>query len=227
MFLSCFSLLLWSPTPHVPFLYQAVWGMEVLCQVWNESPPKPPNPCKGLHFFHIFRGWIGFHLINHSFWDNPCLFSTKQFPKTLQQFLGLWFSVDSLPILSLINVPIESAKCPAAEVSLHVSTLYHQCNGPFSWCEEEEQGQIFGYHPMIYFTAILVTTGKYSKGPFLPLCVEANWSCGSAPRDMMTKVLAKSGTASYTCKTVVKVSKMVTMLDTAAWIRGTTLFHSR
>lgn len=168
MFLSCFSLLLWSPTPHVPFLYQAVWGMEVLCQVWNESPPKPPNPCKGLHFFHIFRGWIGFHLINHSFWDNPCLFSTKQFPKTLQQFLGLWFFVDSLPILSLINVPIESAKCPAAEVSLHVSTLYHQCNGPFSWCEEEEQGQIFGYHPMTLW-AVQAALGKQLKGSLLSL----------------------------------------------------------
>ena len=31
-------------------------GMEALCQVGDKSPPKPPNPYKGLQLLHVHRG---------------------------------------------------------------------------------------------------------------------------------------------------------------------------
>lgn len=46
---------------------------------------------------------------------------------------GLEFSVGSLSILSLADVPAKSAECPAVEASLHMLTLHHQCNGPILW----------------------------------------------------------------------------------------------
>lgn len=54
----------------MPFLYQVIQGMEVLCQVGNKSPSKPQNFYKDLHLFHILREWINLYLISHSFGDN-------------------------------------------------------------------------------------------------------------------------------------------------------------
>lgn len=36
----------------------------------------------------------------------------------------------SLPILSFVYVLAKSEECPAAEASLHMLTVYHQCNRP-------------------------------------------------------------------------------------------------
>lgn len=57
----------------MPFLYQAAQGMGALCQVGIKSLLKPPNPYRGLHLFHILKGWMGLYLINHNFWDNTHL----------------------------------------------------------------------------------------------------------------------------------------------------------
>lgn len=53
---------------------------------------------------------------------------TKQLPKTLRQCLDLEFSVSSLPVFFLANVPANSVEHPAAEVSFPLLSLYHQCN---------------------------------------------------------------------------------------------------
>ena len=50
-------------------------------------------------------------------------------PKALQQCLGLEFSVDSLSILSITDVPVKPAGCPEAEANIHMLVLHHQCNG--------------------------------------------------------------------------------------------------
>ena len=75
----------------------------------------------------------------------------------------------SPPILSLTDVPAKSAEGPAAEASLHVLTLYHQCNGPVSLMWEEEQGQISGCHAVTHGGSVQVALEKHLKGALLPL----------------------------------------------------------
>ena len=59
-------------------------------------------------------------------------YPTIWLPKTLWWCLGLEFPVDSLPILSLTEVPAKFSECSVAEARLHMLTFYHQCNGPIS-----------------------------------------------------------------------------------------------
>lgn len=73
---------------------------------------------------------------------------------------------------------------------------------------------------MTYFGAVLLTLEKHLKGQFLPLSCEANLSYNSTARGILKKALAKSSKAWYTSKTVIKVSKMVTILGTSAWMDG-------
>lgn len=78
--------------------------------------------------------------------------------------LGLEYSVGSLPILSLVDVPAKPAECPAAEASLHMLTLYHQCIGPVLLMWVGRKGQVSGYRPVTYCGAVQVTLGKHLKG---------------------------------------------------------------
>lgn len=89
--------------------------MDALCQVGNKSPPKSPNPYRGLHLLHTFRGWIELYLTSHNFWDNMSF--------TLQLCLGFVFSVDLLPILSLTDIPAKPVRYPIAEADLYMLTL--------------------------------------------------------------------------------------------------------
>lgn len=72
-----------SPSPTHALSLTGNLEMEALCQVGNESPPKPPNP---LYLFHGLRGWMDLHFINHSLWDS--MHFTQ--PDDSQNYSGAW-----------------------------------------------------------------------------------------------------------------------------------------
>lgn len=92
-------------------------------------------------------------------------------PKTLVSCLGLQFSVVSLLILSLADVPAKLAGYPAAEANLYVLILYDQCNGPILLVWGEEQRQVPSYHPR-HGGAMQTALGKHLKGLLLFLLLE-------------------------------------------------------
>lgn len=75
--------------------------------------------------------------------------------QTLLWCLCLKFSVGSLLILSLADVPAK----PAVEANLYMLILYHLCNGHILLMWEGEQRQVPNYHPMTYGGVIWVTLG--------------------------------------------------------------------
>lgn len=135
-----------------------------LHQMGREVLQTPPNLYRGSCPFHILRGRIGLHLINHSFWD-----ACPTNPKTPQNFVAVpgprilcGFTAHSLPIE---DVPAKSA----AEASLHMSTLHHQwVHFTSVWKENREQGQSSGYHPTTQCGSVPLAWWKHLKGPLLP-----------------------------------------------------------
>lgn len=59
-------------------------------------------------------------------------YPTIQLPRTLLPCLDLEFSVDSLPVLSVVGGPAKPVRFSATEANLHRLTLCHQCNGSMS-----------------------------------------------------------------------------------------------
>lgn len=109
-------------------------------RVGNKNPLKPPHPYNSLHLSHILKGWRALHLIKQLLGQHISHL-TKGLPKPIV-VLDLEFSVDSPPV-----PPAKPAECPIAEASLHMLTLYHQCNGPVYSSGKKENRQVSGYHP--------------------------------------------------------------------------------
>ena len=78
----------------------------------------------------------------------------------------------SLPILSLTDVPEKSAECLAAEASLYMKTLCHQCNGLILLIRGRttRTDLWIASHDVLWGCARALW--KYLKGPLLPLTYE-------------------------------------------------------
>ena len=63
----------------MPFLYQVV---SMAKDRWRTKIPQTLKSLPRLHLFHVFKGCIGLHLVNHSFWDNTHLIHQVA-PKTM------------------------------------------------------------------------------------------------------------------------------------------------
>ena len=146
------GLLLWSPAPHVSFLYQIAEGTDVLCLMRYKRLWKTPDPYIGLHLLYIIRGWIGWYLINQ-FLGQCASYSTMIF-KNFRVLLGLEFSVDLSPILFLVHVPaktIENVQQQRQMASIQTFTFHHQCNGPIllMWGKAAGTGLMLRSHNIV------------------------------------------------------------------------------
>lgn len=64
--------------------------------------------------------------------------------------VDLEFSVDSLPILSVVGGPAKPASFSATEAKLHMLTSCHRCNGPILQESGEKTVTRTSHHPMTY-----------------------------------------------------------------------------
>ena len=199
--------------------------MEALHQVGNKSPPKPPKPYESLHLFHILRGCPLSIMASGTMYLSP----NQMTPRSFTVVPGTWISCGFIHIIvSLTDVPAKSAECPAAEASLYMSTLYCQCNGLILVIWERRTGTGLGLPSQDIWWGCAGSLGEVlEKSIVAPptwrqIDLVAQW-----PGVDWKKVFAKSSTAWYTPRTMAKVSKMVAIWGTTAWMRDTTVFNAR
>lgn len=198
--------------------------MEALCPVGNKSSSNPKS-LQRLVLTHIFRSWVSLRFISHSFWNHMCLTWPDDLRKT---YLGSWV-LNSLLVpssLSLTVIPAKPLGCPAAETGLRLLTSYHQCHASvlLMWRKGTGTGHRLPSHNKWWNCACNLGEALEKKGFCSPFHVKVNGIVMAL--GILEKTFGKSSTAWHTPATQAKVSKIVAMVGTAAWLRDITLFNS-
>lgn len=138
--------------------------------------------------------------------------------ETSQWLLDLEFPVIFTVHPPLADVWANSAESPAAKASSHMFTVYHQCIGPILlvW------GKIRTGHKLPSHDRWWGYAGNLGESLEKSIIVPLTWRqialLTQWPGIFWKKSFAKAITAQGTPRIMAKVSKMVAMLGTAAWM---------